>query len=60
MLLKKIAHLKLPFNPQFKYMTFMYQQHMRDLLGLFLQLAQRNSRETVSLRQILNANSNVC
>ena len=30
-LLTKIAHLKLPFNPPFKYMTFMYQQHMTDL-----------------------------
>ena len=50
--------LKLPFNPQFKYMTLMYQQHMEDLTVLFL--LQRNSRETVSLRQILNANSSVC
>ena len=23
-----LRFLKLPFNPQFKYMTFMYQQHM--------------------------------
>ena len=56
--LTKIAHLKLSFNLQFKYMTFRYQQHMKDLLVLFL--PQRNSRETVSLRQILNANSKVC
>ena len=42
----------------FKYMTFMYQQHMKDLLALFL--PQMNSRETVSLRQIVNANSSVC
>ena len=56
--LTKIANLKLPFNPQIKYMTFMYQHHINDLLVLFL--PQRNSRETVCLRQILNANSNVC
>ena len=41
--LTKIAHLKLSFNPQFKY-----------ILVLFL--PQRNSIETVSVRQILNAN----
>ena len=45
--LTKIAHLKLSFNPQFKY-----------ILVLFL--PQRNSIETVSVRQILNANSSVC
>ena len=44
--LTKIAHLKLPFYSQFKYMSFVYQQHMRDLLVLFL--PQRISRETVA------------
>ena len=56
--LTKIAHLKLSFNLQFKYMTFMYQKHMKDLFVLFL--PRRNLRETVSVRQILNANSSVC
>ena len=45
-LLTKIAHLRLSFNPQLKYTTFMYQQHIKDLLVLFL--PQKNSRQTVS------------
>ena len=56
--LAKIAHLRLSLSPQFKNTTFMNQQHMKDLLVLFL--PQRNSRQTVSLRQTLNANSSVC
>ena len=30
----RLAHLKLPFNPQFKYMTLMYQQHHEGSFGL--------------------------
>ena len=56
--LTKIAHLKLSFNQQFRYMSFMYQQHMKDLFVLFL--PRWNSREAVSVRQILNANSSAC
>ena len=56
--LTKIANHKLSFNQQFRYMSFMYQQHMKDLFVLFL--PRWNSREAVSVRQILNANSSAC
>ena len=46
----RIAHLKLPFNPQFKYMTFIYI-NSRGMMFRFC---------FVSLRQILDANSSVC
>ena len=43
----------------FKYMTFIDQRKIfKDTLVLLV--PQRNEKETVSLKQILNANSNVC